>query len=187
MKLSGFDLPLMTDRLLLRRFAEGDFAAYADRRGRADVYRYLLEPMPGPGVLWQKFSTALTGPFVGDGDALRLTVAMRNGGVILGDLLLKIVSLHSRQGEIGYVFHPDHAGKGYATEAVRALIGFGFSQVGFHRLFARLDAMNKGSVGVMERLGLRREALLLQNERLPDGSWSDEAVYALLRPEWQAR
>ena len=71
-------------------------------------------------------------------------------------------------------------------EAVRALIGFGFAQAGFHRIFARLDAANKGSVGVMERLGLRREALFLQND-FSNGEWSDEAVYALLRTEWQAR
>ena len=186
MRLDGFDLPLVTERLLLRRFAEGDFAAYADRRGRADVYRYLLEPVPGPEALREKFDAALAGPFACDGDALRLTVALRDGGTILGDVMLKIASLQSRQAEIGYVFHPGHGGKGYATEAVRALIGFGFAQAGFHRIFARLDAANKGSVGAMERLGLRREALFLQND-FSNGEWSDEAVYALLRTEWQAR
>lgn len=186
MRLEGFDLPLLTDRLLLRRFAESDFAAYADRRGRADVYRYLLEPVPGPEALRQKFQTALSGAFLTDGDALRLSVALRADGTILGDVMLKIASLQSRQAEIGYVFHPDAGGKGYATEAVRGLIGFGFAQVGCHRIFARLDAANRGSVGVMERLGLRREALFVQND-FSNGEWSDEAVYALLRPEWEAR
>lgn len=62
----------------------------------------------------------------------------------------------------------------------------GFSEVGCHRIFARLDAANRGSIGVVERLGMRKEAHLRQNDRF-NGEWGDEFIYALLNEEWQRR
>jgi len=64
------------------------------------------------------------------------------------------------------------------------MLDIGFSEYGFHRIFARLDPLNKGSVGVVERLHFRREAHLLQNDRF-NGVWGDEFIYALLKSEWE--
>ncbi|MCW2305234.1 hypothetical protein M2324_003655 [Rhodovulum sulfidophilum] len=50
----------------------------------------------------------------------------------------------------------------------------------------RLDPLNAGSVGVVERLRFRREAHLLQNDRF-DGTWGDEFIYAILKAEWEDR
>ncbi|WP_306770606.1 GNAT family N-acetyltransferase [Pantoea sp. 18069] len=83
------------------------------------------------------------------------------------------------QAEVGYIFHPDFACKGYATEAVGAMLGLGFEALDCHRIFARLDALNAGSVGVVERLRMRREAHLIQNDRF-EGVWGDEYIYAML-------
>jgi len=179
-------LPVATERLLLRRFVAGDLAAFADWHGRAEVYRYLHQAPPGPQSVQAKFAAALEGPFAQDGDALRLAVAPRSGAVALGQVKLQIASRAALQGEIGYIFHPEAGGRGYATEAVSALLDFGFRDCGFHRLFARLDPGNRGSVGVVERLGLRREAHFRQNDRF-DGGWGDEMVYAVLREEWEGR
>ena len=69
---------------------------------------------------------------------------------------------------------------------MQAILDFAFSTLNFHRAFARLDAANAGSVGVVERLGMRREAHLIQNDQF-NGVWGDEFIYALLRDEWMAR
>lgn len=105
---------------------------------------------------------------------------------LLGEVLLKMANKAALQGEVGYIFNPTFAGAGYATEAARMMVGFGFRQCGFHRIFARLDPLNAGSVGVVERLGFRREAHLLQNDRFDD-TWGDEFIYALLKAEWEDR
>ncbi len=84
------------------------------------------------------------------------------------------------------MFNPAYAGKGYATEAAEAIIALGFEGFGFHRIFARLDAKNTGSIGVVERLGMRREAHLIENDRF-NSVWGDEYVYAVLSREWAAR
>ncbi len=108
---------------------------------------------------------------------------MKESGELIGEVLLKLASSAALQGEIGYIFNPVYAGKGYAAEAVRSVLERGFTDVGFHRIFARLDAANRGSIGVVERLGMRKEAHLRQNDRF-DGQWGDELIYALLKQEW---
>jgi len=186
MTIHDLQLPIRTARLTLRPFAAGDFAAYADYQSRDEVYRYLYAQAPAGEALAERFRQVLDAPFAHDGDILRLAVARDEDGALLGEVLLKLSSQAALQGEVGYVFHPAYAGKGYATEAAGAMIDFGFSRLGFHRIFARLDAANAGSVGVVERLGLRREAHLIQNDRF-NGVWGNEFVYAVLAAEWTAR
>jgi len=168
------------------RPAAGDFAAYTDYQSRDDVYRYLYAQPPVGEALAQQFRKVLEAPFERDGDILRLAVTRNNDGAVLGEVLLKLASTAALQCEVGYVFHPGYGGQGYATEAAGAMIDVGVSQLGFHRIFARLDAANAGSVGVVERLGMRREAHLIQNDCF-NGVWGDEFIYAVLAAEWLAR
>ena len=179
-------LPIVSDRLALRAFEHSDRAAHDAYHTRPEVYRFLYTPVPKGNALEQQFAAALSAQLEEDGDTLRLAVVRRADSALLGECLLKMVSKAALQSEIGYIFNPDFAGAGYATEAVRTMLDFGFGQCGFHRIFARLDPLNTGSVGVVERLRFRREAHLLQNDRF-NGVWGDEFVYALLRAEWQER
>jgi len=181
--LSCLPLPLQTERLALRAFRAADFPAYAAYHGRPEVYRFLYMPAPTGQALQDQFAGVLAQPFSQDGDTLRLAVTRREDAALVGEVLLKIASREALQAEVGYIFHPDFAGQGYASEAVAAMLGLGFETLGCHRIFARLDALNAGSVGVVERLGLRREAHLIQNDRF-NGVWGDEYIYALLGSEW---
>ena len=181
--LSSLPLPLQTERLELRAFRATDFAAYAAYHAQPEVYRFLYMPAPTGQALQAQFAAVLAAPFAQDGDTLRLAVTRRDDGALVGEVLLKIASRAALQAEVGYIFHPDFAGKGYATEAVAATLRLGFEALGCHRIFARLDALNAGSVGVAERLGLRREAHLIQNDRF-NGVWGDEYIYAMLGSEW---
>lgn len=175
-----------TARLRLRPFEPADRVPYGAYHARADVYRYLYARPPSGPDLDRQFADILEAAFERDGDTYRLAVVRKEDGALLGEVLLKLASLAALQGEVGYIFNPDFAGRGYATEAVAGMIGIGFETIGFHRIFARLDAANAGSVGVVERLGLRREAHLIQNDRF-GGRWGDEFVYAVLRSEWRAK
>lgn len=181
--LASLPLPLQTERLALRALRAADFPAYAAYHGRPEVYRFLYMQAPTGQALQDQFAAVLAQPFAQDGDTLRLAVTRRTDGALVGEVLLKIASRAALQAEVGYIFHPDFAGQGYATEAVAAMLGLGFDALGCHRIFARLDALNAGSVGVVERLGLRREAHLIQNDRF-NGVWGDEYIYAMLGSEW---
>jgi RimJ/RimL family protein N-acetyltransferase len=121
-----------------------------------------------------------------EGAWLSCAVALRDGGDVVGDLALQWVSEVHRCGEIGFVFHPTHQGRGYATEAAGALLPFAFDVLGLHRVIGRTEARNAGSARVLEKLGMRREAHLVENEWVK-GEWQSELVYALLEHEWRAR
>jgi RimJ/RimL family protein N-acetyltransferase len=105
---------------------------------------------------------------------------------VIGDCTLWRVSREHRLGEIGFVFHPDHQGRGYATEAGRELLRLAFAEHGCHRVIGRLEARNAASARVLERLGMRREAHLLENEWVK-GEWQSELAYAILEHEWRTQ
>jgi RimJ/RimL family protein N-acetyltransferase len=178
--------PLETERLTLRPFVHDDLHALHAIYKRAEVARFQYT---GPrdrdamrGVLAQKAERAVLRE---PGGRLDLAVVRRDTGALIGDVTLQWTSEEHRQGEVGFVFHPDHHGLGFATEATAVLLRLGFEDLGLHRIFGRLDGRNVASARLLERLGFRREAHLRENE-LVKGEWLDEMVYALLDREWRA-
>ena len=117
------------------------------------------------------------------GDCLSLAVVERSGGALVGQVELVWLSERDRQGEIGYVLDPRYRGRGLATGAAREALRLGFEGLRLHRIIGRCSAANTGSAALLERLGMRREAHLRQNQ-LVKGAWRDEYVYAMLRTEW---
>ncbi|MFG3117171.1 GNAT family N-acetyltransferase [Streptomyces sp. NPDC048197] len=69
---------------------------------------------------------------------------------------------------------------------MRALLALGFEELQLHRVQAELDGRNTASARLLERLGVRREGHLRENE-FPDGEWSDEVVHAMLAREGRAQ
>jgi RimJ/RimL family protein N-acetyltransferase len=120
-----------------------------------------------------------------EGQGLTLGVETADTGTLVGDVLLFWSSREHRSGELGYVFHPGHAGRGYATEAARAMLGLAFDGLGLHRVVARVDERNDASARVARRLGMRQEARLVENEWFK-GDWSTELDFAILAAEWRA-
>ena len=87
--------------------------------------------------------------------------------------------------EIGWVISSGHQGRGYATEAARALMDFAFNKLRCHRVVATCQPENAASWRVMERLGMRREAHFRQALHQKNGMWWDEYFYALLADEYR--
>ncbi|MGH3655129.1 MAG: GNAT family N-acetyltransferase [Micromonosporaceae bacterium] len=180
-------LPITTERLLLRRFLADDLDALHAILSRPDVNRYLFTEAHTRHESHEALQRRMgrDGTLAEDGDSLALAVVLRDTGELIGDGLLLLVSERSRRGEIGFIFHPDHYGHGYASELARELLRIGFQTYGLHRLIGRCDARNSASADLMRRLGMRLEAHLRQNEFVK-GEWLDEQVYALLTEEWRA-
>lgn len=179
--------PIETERLLLRPFETSDHAALHAIHSREDLTRYLYWGPRGPEEVSEVLADKVAGARLEyEGDVLHLAAALRDGGALVGDILLMWRSLVHRSAEIGFLFHPDHHGRGYATEAAAALLRLGFEELGLHRVYGRLDARNTASARVLEKLGMRREAHLVENEWVK-GEWTDEAVYGMLDREWEAR
>ncbi|MEU7023912.1 GNAT family N-acetyltransferase [Streptomyces sp. NPDC046203] len=181
----ALSLPLGTERLQLRRFTPDDFDDLYAYQSLPDGARFLYRPPLTPEQCVSGLARRVAGSaWTEDGDDLVFAVCPSGGTKVVGEIVLKLASARSRQVEIGWMMHPEYGGRGYATEAARTVAGLAFAELGAHRLFARLDALNTASVRVCERLGMRREAHLVEND-LDGERWGSEYVYAMLAREWK--
>lgn len=175
-------LPLRTERLLLRTHRPDDLepllAYYAD----PEVARYIpWEPWTREQAEGHLAKRLLRTGVDGPDSALALVV--EHDGRVVGDVVVWPADATLERGEMGWAFHPDVAGRGYATEAVRALIGVAFGPCRMRRVAAQLDARNTLSARLCERVGMTREAHLRQ-DCFAKGEWTDTLVYGLLASEW---
>lgn len=177
--------PMRTSRLELRPYREDDLDFVLQVRSDPEMTRYL--PF-APLTSTQEAREALEVKFRRDrlsapDDVLQL-VALRLGtDERIGEATLFWRSDIHRTGEVGYLVLPGARGQGYATELAAAMLRLAFEDFQWHRMVAHLDARNVESAAVCERLGMRREAYLVQNEWFK-GEWTDEIDYAMLAREW---
>jgi RimJ/RimL family protein N-acetyltransferase len=176
--------PLETDRLSLRPFVDGDFEAMLAMRSDAEVARYLYgDPLSADETRNLLATKIATPSWTREGDWLTVAAVERASGATVGDVSLRWVSERDRTAEIGFIVHPRHHGKGFATEAARALVDWAFAPAGFHRVIGRAEARNAASARVLEKLGMRLEAHFVENEWVK-GEWQSELVYSILEREW---
>ncbi|HEU5036148.1 MAG TPA: GNAT family N-acetyltransferase [Nocardioides sp.] len=131
-----------------------------------------------------------------DADRLASTLVVELDGQVVGDLMLRIEDpwaqaevaeqARSSQAELGWVVAPAYAGRGIATEAVRALLEICFEHLGLRRVTALCFADNVASWRLMERVGMRREEHNVKDSLHRDRGWLDGMGYALLAEEWRA-
>ncbi len=179
--------PIATARLHLRPLTTEDIGALLAYRGDPMVCRYLPFEAMTPKVLAARIRGDLgRREITGEGEALTLGAERIGDGRLVGDVVLFFHSEHHGAGEIGYVFHPEVAGQGFAAEACTAMLDLAFGSLGLHRVVAKMDGRNHASMRLAARLGMRQEAHHVSAE-LFKGEWSDLVVYAILAEEWSAR
>lgn len=109
-----------------------------------------------------------------------LGVVLKESGRIIGGCGLH---MEGQNAEIGYCFHPDYWGKGYASEAAGAMLALGFNELGVHRIYATCRPANIGSAGVMKRNGMTKEGHLRQH-MYHKGKYHDSYLYSILKDEF---
>ena len=181
------EYPIVTERLLLRPLDPAtDVEAVFAYQSREDVCRYI----PYFPRTRDEVAARLADPernrttIEKQGDYLNVAAELRDTGELVGDVILMYPSEEHRCGEIGYVINPDYAGNGYATEAGHALLELAFDGLGLHRVTARIDERNGASAAVLRKLGMRQEAVLVENEWFK-GEWTNEIDFAILEHEWR--
>lgn len=109
-----------------------------------------------------------------------LVVCLKSTGTLIGGAGIHIKDTNA---EVGYVLNPDYQGKGYATEATRALLGFGFSTLAVHRIYATCRPENKASEKVMQQIGMQREGLMREHWYYK-GEFHDSYLYSILAEKY---
>jgi RimJ/RimL family protein N-acetyltransferase len=178
---------IATERLVLRLFTPDDVDDMYAYQGLDTVARWLYRPPRTRAQCVKAIERLRNGTdWDKDGDLLGLAITRADAPGVLGEIVLTLASTRARQAEIGWALHPDHEGRGYATEAAAAVAAHAFDALGVHRVYARLDVLNTGSVRVCERLGMRREAHLIEND-LDGERWGSEYIYAALGHDLKRR
>jgi RimJ/RimL family protein N-acetyltransferase len=179
------DLPLETERLVLRAHRRDDLDDLASFHGDPEVVRHVPWPVRDREATAETLEAKLAQTSLDElGQWLVLAVELRSTGTVIGEVLLKWAA--DRQGELGFAFRRDHQGHGYAGEAATALLRLGFDDLGFHRISAVVIEGNDASLRLLDRLGFRREARHVDGVVFK-GAWTTTLVLALLEDEWRAR
>jgi [ribosomal protein S5]-alanine N-acetyltransferase len=179
-------LQLETDRLVLREFSESDYPALRAIEILPETHHYEQVAIPAEEMTRAYLLNAITRAGEQPRVEFRLVLTIRPADVVRGRIKFQCLRPEAGEWEIGWAVHPHDWGKGYATEAARAMLGFAFSQPGVHRVVAFCNAFNTASYRVMEKLGMRRDGLLRESLRW-NGQWVDELVYAILERDWKGQ
>jgi RimJ/RimL family protein N-acetyltransferase len=180
------EFPVRTDRLLIRPLTLDDVDAMHAYRSIPEVCRYVpFEPMTKDDIAARIGRQYARRELTDEGEAFILGVEVAASQSLVGDVMLAWSSREHATAEIGWMQHPEHGGRGYATEAAYAMLRLAFEGIGVHRVMARLDERNEASARICQRLGMRQEARLVENEWFK-GDWTNELDFAILDREWRA-
>ena len=176
-----------TERLVLRRFRKDDAVAFSTYRSAPEVARYQSWETPFPLASAQEFVAGMLAchPDI-EGEWFQFAVALRGSGGLIGDVAMHVLDGDPGSVEIGYTLAPAHAGHGFASEAVAAIVDYVFRQRGKHEVMAWTDTRNTSSVALLKRLGFVCDAASRQRT-LFKGAWCDEDRYVMTSGNWIAR
>jgi len=179
--------PVRSERLSVRRATVADAAV---------TWPYRSDPAVAAWLTRLPASRAAHDEWFATPDGLAKTLLVERDGQVVGDLMLDVkdgwaqAEVSDRaagtEAELGWVLAPEHHGQGYGTEAVTALIGLSFEQLGLRRVIAGCFTANEASWRLMERVGMRRESHTVRDALHRDHGWMDGFLYALLAEEWRA-
>jgi RimJ/RimL family protein N-acetyltransferase len=180
------ELPTIdTPRLRLRPFTPQDAPRLAHLCADPDVASTTLN-LPHPYQLSdaQRWIPKHAEEF-DSGVAMTLAVTMRDVELLVGNITLRLCRSHN-SGELGYLVGRRYWGRGYCTEAARAVVAYAFAELGLERVEAQHFARNPASGRVMEKIGMTREGLLRQS-LCRWGQREDAIIYGILKQDAEQR
>ena len=175
---------LTTERLILRPFRMADAADVQRLAGDYAVAATTLRiPHPYEDGMAEQWIATLE-PAFEKREHIALAITVREDGALLGAVGLT-PDVANQSAELGYWIGKPYWGQGYATEAARALVRFGFERLGLNRIYAHHFAHNPASGRVLQKAGLSYEGYLPQAVR----KWErfvDVVLYGVVREKWQS-
>jgi RimJ/RimL family protein N-acetyltransferase len=182
-------LSIETDRLYIRILDMQDREALYGYRSLPEIYRYQT---------WRPKDITEADAFIKDNlracpntedTWLQVAVCLKEGqmpgeGEMIGDIGIHFIDA-DYQIEIGYTLSPKYQSRGYAAEAVKAVIKHAFAVWRKHRIIASVHPENIKSIRLLENIGFRKEAHFIKSFRM-DNEWQDDCIYALLAEEWDS-
>jgi [ribosomal protein S5]-alanine N-acetyltransferase len=176
-------VPVRTERLNLREFVAGDFQAVHAYSSDPRVTRYLFfgprDEASTAGYLEDLLASQLERPRT----RFELAVEEIATGKLIGACDLSLIEANVI--DLGYMLSADQWGKGYATEIALALVAAAFADLRAERVISTVDINNRASIRVLEKIGMRWEAVYRKHRRAKN-RWWDCHLFVLPREVWEA-
>ncbi|PKB72097.1 MAG: GNAT family N-acetyltransferase [SAR202 cluster bacterium Io17-Chloro-G6] len=176
-------MQITTERLVLREFKPEDWRevlAYQQDPCYLEYYPWITRTESDVREFVQWF---LDEQAESPRTRFQLAVILRETGKLIGNCGIRRKPDNAWEADIGYEIAPDYWRNGYATEAAAALMEHGFNEMGLHRISSWCIAENGASARVLQKLGMREEGRLRENEFFK-GRWWDTLIFGILKDEW---
>ncbi len=175
---------LDTERLLIRNLQENDLADFYFYRSNPEVTKYQGFDVYTREESNQIIKNQKEKKFGTSGEWIQLGIENKETNKLIGDCAIMLKKHDPRIGEVGITISHTQHNKGYAREALVAILDHLFSIKGFHRVVEIVDVENTASIRLLESVGFRREGHFIDNIFFK-GKWGSEYQYAMLRREWE--
>lgn len=174
---------LETDRLILRSLNEGDAKIIEELAGEYDVAKTTLNiPHPYPKGSAKVFiERSLRAEK--SGEVYTYAIIDQVSNLFLGIIGIHLDKAHDRA-ELGYWIGKPYWGKGYGTEAARAMLSFGFEILDVNKIYATAMTNNPGSWRIMEKIGMTHEGTLKQHT-VRSKQYADVVYYGMLKEDYE--
>lgn len=168
-----------TERLLLRRINQNDVEEVLALRGNPETMKYIPRPLAKTKEE-ALVHIAMIEEKIENNTGINWGITIKGSNKIIGIIGHYRIQPENHRAEIGYMSLPKYNGKGYITEAIKAVVEYGFEQMNLHSIEAVINPGNKASERVLQKNGFVKEAHILENE-LWEGKFWDTVIYSLLK------
>ncbi len=174
---------LTTPRLVLRQFTFDDAPVVQRLAGAPEIAAGTFIPHPYADGMAEQWITSQQAEYA-QGTLVNFAIVYATEQVLIGSIGIMLNPIH-RQGHLGYWIGVAYWNQGYCTEAVRAVLQFGFKQLDLHRIWAPHFKGNPASGRVMQKIGMRYEGCQREHY-FHQGQFEDAMLYGILHHEFVA-
>ena len=174
---------IKTERLVLRDFTQTDLTAYQALCSHPEFQQFYSEEDATPEKVEQLLNMFVGWTTEQPRTKFQLAIGFTSE-TLIGSCGVRVTSVEEKQGTFGCEVSRTHWGKGYALEASRAVINFGFAELDLHRIYAETNSENLPGIALAKKLGLRVEGELKENRWFRE-RWWNTTILSILKSEWR--
>lgn len=170
---------LETERLLLRRVSKNDLNEIIELRGNPETMKFI----PRPLVKTEEDALnhfKMIDEKIEKNEGINWAITVKENPKLIGIIGHYRIQPENHRCEIGYMILPQYNGQGIVTEAIKAVLEYGFEDMNMHSIEAVIDPDNIASERVLQKNGFVKEAHILENEYY-DGKFWDTVIYSILK------
>jgi len=167
-----------TERLILRRIILEDAPDYFLLRSNVDAMKHICKPLQ-TSIEETKALIDKVNEMINFNEGIGWAVCFKNENIMIGTVSFHKIAKDHYRAEMGYMLHPKYWRQGIISEAIKAIIDFGFNELKFHSIEAHIDPENTGSEKILQKFNFIKEAYFKENY-FYNGQFKDTAVYSLL-------